>query len=47
MIGILLELLQEVRAESEVQAIAKGKYKLPENRKEILNNFKLQWQSRK
>jgi len=47
MIGILLELLQEVRAEEENIAIAKGKYKLPETRKEILKNFKLQWQSKK
>ena len=47
MIGILLELLQQVTPETEAQAIAKGKYKLPENRKELLKNFKLQWQSRK
>lgn len=46
MIGILLELLQEVRQETEAIEIAKGKYELPEA-KDLPKKFKQIWQKRK
>lgn len=47
MIGILLELIQEVKAEDEALQIAKGKYKLPENWRETKDKLSEIWQQRK
>lgn len=41
MLKIILDLLPHVKvSDGELIAIAKGKYKLPENRKEIVNYIK-------
>ena len=47
MIGILLELLYDVREESEAIEIAKGKHKLPENWKETKDKLSKIWHKRK
>lgn len=47
MIGILLELIQEVKAEDEALQIAKGKYKLPENWRETKDKLNTIWHKKK
>jgi len=47
MIGILLELLQEVRTEDEEIRIAKGKHKLPENWQETKSKVNEIWRKKK